>query len=293
MSPTMKVLLTGASGFIGRHVISELRHQGVDTVAVGRARPLDYKGDFITADLLQPEAPAAVIARTRPTHLIHVAWYTEHGAYWSSPLNLRWLDATVRLAEAFCAAGGEKLIAAGTCAEYDWTAGYCREDSTPLVPRTLYGIAKDATQRVLAAVSSGSGVHFAWGRIFLPFGEGEDTRRLIPSLIAVFQNQQQPFGVNGAAYRDFLHVQDVARGLTCLLHPEARGTYNISSGQPTRIADIVLQLAGALGRDARQVLDLEPCQRDGPELLLGENLKLRALGWTCRSPIAGILDCIR
>lgn len=275
----MKVLLTGATGFIGRHVLAELQQQGIDTVAVGRTRPADYEGDFITADLLQPEAPAAVIDRARATHLIHLAWYTEHGAYWTSPLNLRWLDASVRLAEAFCAAGGEKLIAAGTCAEYDWAAGCCREDTSPLVPATLYGTAKDATRRLLAAVCAAAGVPIAWGRVFLPYGEGEDMRRLIPSLIAVFEGRREPFGVNAGAYRDFLHAEDVARGFACLLRPEANGDYNISSGQPTRLADVVTRIAEAHGGDPRRVLDLSSARPGEPELLLGDNRKLKALGW--------------
>lgn len=280
----MKVLLTGASGFIGRHVLAELRRQGIETVAVGRTRPEDYDGDFITADLLQSEAPALVIDRARPTHLIHLAWYTEHGAYWASPLNLRWLDASARLAEAFCAAKGEKLIAAGSCAEYDWAAGYCREDRSPLVPATLYGTAKDATRRLLAAVCAAAGVEFAWGRVFMPYGEGEDERRLIPSLTAVFEGRREPFGVNGATYRDFLRVQDVALGFTCLLRPEACGDYNIASGQPTRIADLVLRIAETLGGDARQVLDLAPSRLGEPELLLGDNRKLKSLGWQATHP---------
>ncbi len=289
----MKVLLTGATGFIGRHVLAELRRQGIDTVAVGRTRPADYDGDFITADLLQPEAPALVIDRARATHLIHLAWYVEHGAYWTSPLNLRWLDASVRLAEAFCAAKGEKLIAAGTCAEYDWAAGYCREDSSPLVPATLYGTAKDATRRLLAAVCAAADVSFAWGRLFMPYGEGEDERRLIPSLIAVFEGRREPFGVNGAAYRDLLHVNDVARAFASLLRPEASGDYNISSGQPTRIADVVLRIAEALGGDARRVLDLAPARLGDPKILFGDNLKLRSLGWTYKNSMEGIHDLVR
>lgn len=275
----MKVLLTGAIGFIGRHVLADLRQQGIETVAVGRTRPADYEGDFITADLLRSETPALVLDRARPTHLIHLAWYTEHGAYWTSPLNLRWLDASVRLTEAFCASGGKKLIAAGTCAEYDWTIGYCREDSSPLAPTTLYGTAKDATRRLLATVCEAAGVQFTWGRVFIPYGEGEDERRLIPSLTAVFEGWREPFGVNGAAYRDFLNVKDVARAFTCLLRPEARGVYNISSGQPTRIADLVLRIADALGGDVRRVLDLAPSRLGEPELLLGDNRKLKSLGW--------------
>lgn len=274
----MRVLLTGASGFLGRHVLAELRRRGVEVVAVGRTRPAGYVGEFIAVDLLHADA-AAVVAHARATHLLHLAWYAEHGAYWTSPLNLRWLEASVRLTEAFCTGGGQQLVAAGTCAEYDWASGYCREDDTPLIPATLYGTAKDATRRLLAAICAAAEVPFAWGRVFLPYGSGEDPRRLIPSLIDVFQGRREPFGVNAVAYRDFLHAEDVARGFVCLLFAGASGNYNIASGQPMRIAEVVSRVAGALGGDARRVLDLSSARPGEPELLFGDNRKLKALGW--------------
>lgn len=275
----MKVLLTGASGFIGRYVLDQLANNGIDPVVVGRTRPLGFTGEFIDADLLQTGNCADIVQRADASHLLHLAWYAEHGAYWSSPLNLRWVDASVRLAEAFCVGGGQKLVAAGTCAEYDWSHGYCREDVTPLAPATLYGTAKDATRRLLAAVCAAHRVSFAWGRVFLPYGEGEDRRRLIPSLTDVFAGKCEPFGVNASACRDFLHAEDVARGFVHLLLAEAAGDYNIAAGQPTRIADVVHRLAAAAHGDACRVLDLATARPGEPELLVGDNAKLRALGW--------------
>ncbi len=275
----IRVLVTGASGFLGRYVLTELAGRDVQVIAVGRQRPSAPHGDFVHADLLHVDQAVTVMRRTRPTHLLHLAWYAEHGAYWQSPLNLRWLEASVRLAEAFRDAGGLKLVAAGTCAEYDGSVGYCREDESPLAPDSLYGVTKDATRRLLAAVCRQGGMQFAWGRVFLPHGAGEDRRRLIPSLIQVFQGKRAPFGVNAGAYRDFLHASDVARGFVDLLLTAAEGAYNIASGQPTRIGDVVVRIATRLGGDARMVLDLASERPGEPDLLVGDNRKLRALGW--------------
>jgi len=275
----MRVLLTGASGFIGRHLLSQLVDAEIDAVVVGRSRPDGYTGDFIEADLLQPEGSKEVAQHAGASHLLHLAWYAEHGQYWTSPLNLRWVEASVRLVEAFCAADGQKVVAAGTCAEYDWAFGYCREDSTPLNPATLYGTAKDATRRLLEAVCKSSQTQFAWGRIFLPYGKGEDSRRLIPSLIDVFQGKRAPFGVNANAYRDFLHVEDVASGFVQLLLSDADGHYNIASGQPTQIAEVVRSIAHAFHGDPRVVLDLSTERPGEPEILFGDNQRLKALGW--------------
>lgn len=275
----MRVLLTGASGFIGSYVLNQLVDAGIDAVVVGRSHPNGFKGDFVEADLLEFEDYKGLVQRAGASHLIHLAWYAEHGQYWTSPLNLRWVEASVRLVEAFCVAGGQKVVTAGTCAEYDWTYGFCREDVTPLLPATLYGTAKDATRRLLDAVCKIHQTQFAWGRIFLPYGRGEDGRRLIPSLIDVFQCKRPPFGVNANAYRDFVHVEDVANGFIRLLLSAAHGTYNIATGQPTQIAEVV-QLIGHRFKDNPSIVLNLSTERPGePEILFGDNQKLKALGW--------------
>jgi nucleoside-diphosphate-sugar epimerase len=274
----MKVLLTGASGFLGRYVLNALQHHGIEVVAVGRTRP-QAAVPFLEADLLGLTDFSSLVRNAQATHLLHLAWYAEHGKYWTSMLNLRWVEATIRLVEAFSASDGQQVVIAGTCAEYDWTPGYCREDSTALNPDTLYGIAKDATRRLVMAICAQHQVSCAWGRIFLPFGRGESESRLIPSLIKVFQGERPPFGVNAMAFRDFLHASDVAEGFVRLLSHGASGAYNVSSGEPTRLAAVVTTVANLIGADPRPVLALATERPGEPPLLVGENLKLKGLGW--------------
>ena len=78
-----------------------------------------------------------------PSHLLHFAWYTTPGnRYWSAQENIQWLQAGLTLVQEFSAGGGQRMVGAGTCAEYDWRYGYCSEDITPLKPQSLYGISK-------------------------------------------------------------------------------------------------------------------------------------------------------
>ena len=274
-----RVLLTGASGFVGRHVLAHLLSQGIDVIAVGRTRPTGYSGEYIEADLLQPLASADAVHAAGASHLLHLAWFAEHGQYWTSPLNLRWVDASLHLIEAFCRSGGVQVVVTGTCAEYDWSTGYCIEDASPLNPSTLYGASKDATRRLASHLCAAHGTAFAWGRIFLPYGPDEDARRLIPSLVRVFKGLDKPFGVNADAYRDLLHVDDVSAAITQLLLTNSTGNYNIASGQPTRISDLVRWMATATGKDPSIVLDLATERPNEPRILVGDNLKLKRTGW--------------
>ena len=290
----MKVLLTGASGFLGQHVVQLLQQQGIATVAIGRRRPLPlapaqfHQVDLL--DLLDMRELAQVLGACGATHLLHLAWVTEHGAYWESPHNLRWVDASLRLVEAFAAAGGRHVVVAGSCAEYDWSGdGVCMEDATPLCPATLYGVSKDKTRQLLLGCAARCKLGFAWARVFFPFGAGEDARRLLPSLVAALQGQVPPFGVSARTRRDFLPVADVASALLLLLQAQVSGAYNISSGVATPIIDVVRLVAGQLGADADTILCLPPARTGGPELLLGDNRRLCALGWQPRDDLATAL----
>ncbi|GAB3364343.1 MULTISPECIES: NAD-dependent epimerase/dehydratase family protein [Giesbergeria] len=276
----MKVLLTGSSGFLGRYVLQHLHQQGVETVLLGRQPPSGiHTSHWIAVDLLDNPDVAALVQQAQATHLLHLAWYAEHGQYWNSLLNLRWVEATTRLTEAFCQAGGQQVVVAGTCAEYDWSHGYCREESTPLHPATLYGIAKDAARRLVIAVCQQYQIPCAWGRIFLPFGTGESSQRLIPSLLAALRGQRPNFGIYTNAYRDFLHASDVAAGLVTLLQTRASGAYNVSSGQPLRLEMLVRHLADILHVNPEPLLALGQNRPHDPPLLVGESQRLQALGW--------------
>lgn len=285
----MRVLLTGASGFLGRSVVELLSRHGIDTVLTGRRQPHGVlASNSLQVDLLGSVDFDELVRSSGATHLLHLAWYAEHGKYWTSPLNFRWVDATVRLTESFCLAGGQKVVLAGTCAEYDWSYGYCSEANTPLNPATLYGTAKDVTRRLVTAVCAEHQVPCAWGRIFLPYGPGEDSRRLIPALTDVFDGKRAPFGVNATAFRDFLHVEDVAAGFLTLLQSEAAGTFNICSGRPIQIAEVVRMLAQSRNADPQLVLALSTERPGDPTLLVGDNKKISAFGWRATHELSEI-----
>jgi nucleoside-diphosphate-sugar epimerase len=277
----MRVLLTGADGFIGRHVANQLTTNGVEFLKVSRkSRALSE--EKLSLDLLAKPDWEPVLNSYKPTHLIHLAWCTEHGKYWESKENLAWIDGTYHLLDAFYKSGGEHAFHAGTCAEYDWRYGYCDEELTPCNPTTLYGIAKDATRRMCQALAANYGTQMAWGRIFFPYGPGEGERRLIPSLIRALRHETPLFGVNGNFIRDFISVNDIAEAICMISTQKYEGVINLCSGIPVSLREIVEVLAELCRAESRLILDLKSPKRNEPEILIGSNQKLIKFGWRQR-----------
>ena len=273
----MKVILTGATGFVGRHVAKELERQDIKYVSVQRGMAID--GKAVQMDLLGTNELEALFKKIKPTHLIHVAWYAEHGKYWDSELNLQWVLATKRLVDAFCSSGGQHVVITGTCAEYDWSHGYCVEDATPLKPRSLYGICKDTTRRIIELTVNKHGVSMSWARVFFPYGLGEASERLIPSLFRAFKGEISPFGVNASSYRDLIHVEDAARAVLACAQSRYVGAINICSGKPVQISEVVRSVARINKCDPEIILKLAPKNQEANRFLVGENKKLETLGW--------------
>lgn len=285
----MRVLLTGATGFVGRYVARELDAQGVGFVTVGRGPCVDNH-EHIQTDLLCSNDYSGLIRAAKATHLIHLAWYAEHGKYWKHPLNIDWIKATAGLVKAFCQEGGRHITVSGTCAEYDWNYGYHTEDVTPINPATIYGTAKDATRRICLSICNEFSVPLAWGRLFFPYGRGEPESRLLPALADVLMGKRTAFGVNASSYRDFLHVTDAASALVVISKSEATGCFNISSGEATQIGAVVRLLAQKMAVPCDVVLDMPSARPGEPSFLVGSNDRLNMLGWNKKVGLEKGLD---
>ena len=150
-----RVILTGATGFIGQHAISELLENNYEVHALyNNTKTVNEKNvSYHQIDLLDPSQQELIIRKIKPTHLLHFAWYAVPGTYWTSLENFQWVQASLELVKVFNKYGGERAVFAGTCAEYDWSYGYCSESITPTHPSTLYGTCKNSLQEMLAYFS--------------------------------------------------------------------------------------------------------------------------------------------
>jgi nucleoside-diphosphate-sugar epimerase len=273
-----RVLVTGATGFIGRHSLPRLLESGYEVHAVGGQRSPEAPSRDIVwhrANLLEPGEIVSLVKKVQPTHLLHFAWYAVPGKYWTAPENLAWVRATVNLMQVFSDHGGRRAVMAGSCAEYDWKFDYCSEPFTPCRPATLYGASKHGTQILLDAWSRQAGLSSAWGRIFFLYGPGEYPSRLVPSVINSLLRNEPALCTHGNQMRDFMYVEDVAAAFVELLGSDVKGAVNIASGVSTPLKGVIHAIADHLNKRDLVRLGAVPAPAGEPDALIADIGRLR------------------
>ena len=278
-----RLLVTGASGFVGRQVLAQLSAADWDLHAARHTSSTSATTGihWHSCDLRDPREAERLIDRVRPTDVLSLAWNAEHGSYWTAPDNDAWADGTIALARATAECGGRRFVGAGTCAEYDWTMldGPCCEDRTPCRPVTIYGRAKLRAAEGIAAVARESGLSTAWGRLFFLYGPGEDSNRLVPAVARALRAGERAKVTEGRQVRDFLHVSDAARAFIALLISDVDGAVNIGSGTGVSLRHVVETLERASGR--RDAIDFGAIAMppDDPPQIVADIERLKTTGW--------------
>lgn len=298
---TQRVLITGAAGFIGAAVTARALAQGAEvgvivrpTARLDRLAPLIERLQVIRGDLDEPASYTAAVYDFRPTTCVHLAWYAEPGKYLTSPKNLDALQASLALLDVLSTVGCEHVLGIGTCAEYDLSQGWLRETS-PAKPDTLYAAAKLSFMLCAQHRTSQLGLRFAWARLFYLYGPGEDDRRLIPAAIRNLAGGKPFAATAGEQIRDYLHVEDVATALWGLSAGQFEGVFNVCSGIPIRIADLLTIIADEFGQRSLLQLGAVPYRAWDPPFVCGDHARLTAqTGWAPRIDLrSGIAALVR
>jgi len=282
-----RVLVTGASGFVGRNCLAPLAATGFDVHVTGRT-PFEADIDltFHKADLLDPDSRVEVLRQVAPTHLLHGAWDLSGNDYMNSAENYRWVAASLDLTRNFAAVGGTRAMYVGTCYEYLWSNPVFSEKLTPLVPSTHYGKAKAGLFELTSGIGDALGISIAWSRLFFLYGPYESRRRLVPSVISSLLLEDEAPTTHGRQERDYMYSVDVGRALIALLDSEVTGPVNIGTGTAVSIAELVTVAAALSGHPELLRVGALEATRDEVALVVADIDRLqREVGWNDFTPM--------
>ncbi len=271
-----KVLVTGASGFIGRYTLQHLTNYGFEVHAVYNSDypKKDIQYNWHQANILELVEIEKIIGEVKPEYLLHLAWETEHGLFWNNQKNIKWVSASMNLVEKFKMNGGQRVVAVGTCAEYKFQSENYDEVHTPIDPISLYGKCKYEFYKKLKDYCENNNMSYAWGRIFYLYGPGEDPRRLVPFVIESLLQNQITRTTHGNQVLDYMYVEDVASAFVKLLGSDLKGAINIASGNPVKLAEIVKFIATKTGNEDLLKIGAIPAKEDEPKFIVADVSRL-------------------
>lgn len=242
----MRVMVTGATGFVGRHVVGALLASGHSVTAVARdkakAQVMGWfdRVDFVACDL--HGNIDLLLTRALPDALIHLAWpgLPNYRSFFHIGRNL---PADLAFLEAAVDAGVGQIMVAGTCLEYGMQYGPLFEESDT-APITSYGFAKDALRKSLQLLQQEKPFKLQWMRLFYMYGEGQNPKSLLAQLNSAIDDEVPVFNMSaGDQLRDYLPIEAVAANFVAALENPSPcdGVINCCSGTPVSVIDLVTQ----------------------------------------------------
>ena len=273
----MKVAVTGARGFIGRHVVAQVEGRGISPTLVcrpGSTMPERWSRHRVIEMDIAAAPPDAYERLGMPRILIHLAWGGLPN--YASPRHVaRELPAHRAFLTGLLAAGLHALTVAGTCLEYGMQSGALRED-IPAAPVTAYGTAKDELRKDLEQLRTVAPFDLTWARLFYLHGEGQAAGSLLPQLEGAIGRGDATFDMSGGEQlRDYLPVDEAARYLVLLaLNGRDNGVVNVCSGRPISVRDLVGAVIARRGASIRLNLGRFPYPDYEPMSFWGDRQKL-------------------
>lgn len=278
----MNILVTGATGFVGRNVVAALLARGHEVTAVARKPPpaaetpwRDCKR-FVSCDVYDDTIDQAALLGV-PDVLVHLAWprLHEYGELFHFERNL---PAAYCFIKRMVEAGTQQVLVTGTCLEYGMQSGPLSEDAATL-PENPYALAKNTLRLFLQALQSQQPYKLQWARLFYLHGPGQNPGRVLAQLDRAIDAGERRFNMSGGEQlRDYLPVQEAAQSLAALSErKDFAGVVNCCSGQPISIRSLVEQRIRQRGADIALNLGHFPYPDYEPFAFWGSRQKLDQL----------------
>jgi len=275
----MRILLTGATGFVGQHLVPRLLNCGHEIVAVSRdsgkaaSMPWFDKITFIPFDIFNKQADP-VKSLGIAEILIHLAWsgLLDYQNFYHFEHNL---PASYFFIKKMVEAGVNRVMVTGTCFEYGMQQG-CLSEDLQTMPSNPYGLAKDTLRKFLQMLQVQHPFNLQWIRLFYMHGPGQNAKSLLAQLDTAIDNNDIVFNMSeGEQLRDYLPVEGVAERMTLLVdHPECSGIINCCKGKPISVRRLVEKRIGERGANLSLNLGYYPYPDYEPMAFWGNSRKL-------------------
>jgi UDP-glucuronate decarboxylase len=279
----VKILITGATGFIGSAFARVAVARGHEVAAL--ARP-DRSGTpvstavgrivWLPGTLAGP--PWDEIAAFAPEICVHAAWVSAPKVAYDSPQHFDCLEWSKSFLAGVVERGARHVVSVGTCIEYELGRQPLVEDRTPLKPIGPYPTAKNQLRIFLEEESRRRGFSLCWPRVFYAYGAGEHPGRLCSSILQKLRANEKIVLKTPASTKDYIYVTDVANALLTLVERRFAGAVNVCTGTGVTILELAQTLAGLLGRSELVETPVNPAE-DPLGFVVGDATRLRALGW--------------
>jgi nucleoside-diphosphate-sugar epimerase len=240
----MNVIVPGAAGFIGRHVVKTLLFRGHRVTAVDcdemRAHTMPWFDQcrFVACDIHQPMANPRDIFGDSDA-VIHLAWrgLPNYKSLFHYETNL---PADYRFLKSLVTAGYPQMLITGTCFEYGMRNG-CLSEEMATLPANAYALAKDTLRKFLEMLQTEIPFRLQWARLFYMYGEGQNPNSLLAMLDQAIERGDSAFNMSGGEQlRDYLPVEQVANRLSCIMeNKELSGIINVCSGKPISVRKLI------------------------------------------------------
>lgn len=271
----MKILVTGANGYLGKGVVRELIEDGVTVVATDYSDIyIDTRAEIITVDLFSIDNPYEYFGK--PDVLLHMAW--RDGFVHSSANHINDLPKHVNFINKMIESGVKQVAVMGSMHEVGFFEGSINEN-TPCNPQSLYGISKNALRRVVELECQNNNVVFQWLRGFYIVGNSEDGCSIFSKIVqAAYKGQKEfPFTM-GLNQFDFLDYEVFCQQVVDTVEQsEIDGIINICSGRPEKLADRVERFIAENGFDIKLNYGAFPDRPYDSKAIWGDDFKVRMI----------------
>lgn len=264
-----KVLLTGATGLIGKELIKPLLDNGYKIFAISRkAIPNSNTVAWLAGDLFDTQFIKSCCKKAQADILVHLAWKVTRDYAYSNE-NFSFLASSISLLQEFQQNGGKQVFISGSFSEYDDSKPFLTENTPINANDMLYTFCKNKLHEISEKFCRQNALDFCYGRIFNVFGHNEDDKRLTKYILNCLSQDKEAIIKSGPLQKDYLYSREIARAIVHILNKNYTGTINICSGKPVTIKELALKFAKKFNKE--HLLKFENNFGNQPQIIYGDN----------------------